>query len=160
MSEIKPDRHFKRVSDIPFKLLEEWGIKGILIDIDNTLASRDKEDFLPDALEWIKQVKKLGYKITVLSNGWARRVKRACQIIGVKQLLPAPILKPLVFGYKLGAKRLGVKVSECVMIGDQLSTDIKGAKKAGLKAILVDPVNPDSDLPWTKFRRRLSKEKK
>ncbi|MEZ4813182.1 MAG: HAD hydrolase-like protein [Caldisericia bacterium] len=47
-----------------------------------------------------------------------------------------------------------------VMIGDQLSTDIKGAKKAGLKAIFVDPVNPNSDLFWTKLRRRLSKEKK
>lgn len=158
MSAIQPDRHFSRVSAIPFELLKEWGIKGILIDIDNTIASRDKEDFLPDAIEWIKNVQERGYKITVLSNGWRKRVKRACEIVGIKQLLPAPILKPLAFGFRWGAKKLGVKVSECVMICDQISTDIKGAKKVGMKAILVDPVNPDSDLPWTKFRRRLAKK--
>lgn len=156
MTVYQPDRCFHQVADIPLELLREWNIKGILLDKDNTIASRDSEDFVPSALEWINSVIDAGFKLALVSNGLPWKVKRACKKIGIPYLVPAPIGKPFPFGFRMGAKRLGVEPAECVMIGDQLFTDVRGAKRAGMRAILVDPIDPNSDMPWTKLIRKLT----
>ncbi|KXB00436.1 hypothetical protein AKJ42_00665 [candidate division MSBL1 archaeon SCGC-AAA261C02] len=46
--------------------------------------------------------------------------------------------KPSPEPFKLAAKKLGLKPSECAMIGDKPFTDIKGAKTAGMKTILLE----------------------
>ncbi|UCD72783.1 MAG: HAD-IA family hydrolase [Candidatus Bathyarchaeota archaeon] len=45
--------------------------------------------------------------------------------------------KPSVFPFKLAASRLGLSCAECVFVGDKPFTDIRGAKKAGMKSILI-----------------------
>lgn len=86
MSVFEPDKNFKRLSDVPFELLKEWGIKAVLLDTDNTIASRDREDFLPDALEWVEMAKNKGYKIAIVSNGLPWRIKKACEVLGIPTL--------------------------------------------------------------------------
>jgi uncharacterized protein len=156
MTAYQPDKCYNKVSDIPFSLLENWRIKAILLDKDNTIASRGSVDYLPSALEWIRDAIDAGFKLALISNGLPWKVKNACRRIGIPYVVPAPIGKPFPFGFRMGARRLGADASECVMIGDQLFTDIQGAKRAGMKAILVNPINPDSDMPWTRFIRRLT----
>jgi putative phosphatase len=159
MNAFEPDKHFHKVSDIPFTLLKSWGVRGILLDIDNTIASRGKDDFSPPTLRWINTAKKEGFKLTVLSNGFPWRIKRACKILEIPCLIPVYAWKPSPRNYIKGASRLGVNAAECVMVGDQPSTDIKGAKLAGMRAILVDPIDPKSDLPWTKIKRWIAGRK-
>lgn len=45
--------------------------------------------------------------------------------------------KPLPFLFNLGMKRLNSKPNETLMIGDRLSTDIKGGQNSGCKTALV-----------------------
>jgi len=45
--------------------------------------------------------------------------------------------KPSQEFYKLAAKSLDVKPNECVMIGDDIESDIKGAQEVGIYSILV-----------------------
>jgi putative hydrolase of the HAD superfamily len=45
--------------------------------------------------------------------------------------------KPSVLPFKLAASRLGLSCAECVFVGDKPFTDIKGARKAGMKSILI-----------------------
>ncbi len=45
--------------------------------------------------------------------------------------------KPSVLPFKLAASRLGLSCSECVFVGDKPFTDIRGAKKAGMKSVLI-----------------------
>ena len=53
-------------------------------------------------------------------------------------------LKPLSFGITTARKRLGLKKSEVVMVGDQLMTDMLAANTAGVRSILVKPlINTD-----------------
>ncbi|MDV3157292.1 MAG: HAD hydrolase-like protein [Candidatus Phytoplasma australasiaticum] len=45
------------------------------------------------------------------------------------------------------------KNHEVVMIGDQLTTDIKGANKLNIMSILVKPLNKSQENLFTKYNR-------
>ena len=64
--------------------------------------------------------------------------------------------KPLTFGYKRAAKRMGESIKNCAIVGDQLLTDILGGNLAGCKTILVGSINSQENLP-TKFVRALER---
>ncbi len=154
MSKLKPDAHFARVSDVPFSLLERFKAKAIFLDTDNTLAPRDSDEYPAKELGWLTQAKQRGYKLCIVSNGRPGRIKRSSKILGIPCFIN-PAFKPLPFGFLKAAKSFGLDPSECVMIGDQLFTDILGANLAGCKSILVDPVDAKTDAPWTKLMRKL-----
>ena len=67
MNILKPTKIYDSVSSINFDDLKTLNIKGILIDIDNTLIDMYKN--VPDKInDWIKKAKELNYKLLVLSN--------------------------------------------------------------------------------------------
>ena len=49
-------------------------------------------------------------------------------------------------GYQKAMEILGTDVNSTIFIGDQLFTDIFGAKNAGLRNILVKPINPKEEI--------------
>ncbi len=149
---LEPNWHFPKVADIPVELIKKLGIKLVFIDVDNTIAPRDSDDFVKSAVEWIETIKKLGVTFAFVSNGMPKRVVRACKILKIKNVYPG--LKPFPFSWWIGLLRFGCKPSRAIMIGDQLPTDILGAHLAGIRAILVDPVDAKSDVKWTRFTRR------
>jgi HAD superfamily phosphatase (TIGR01668 family) len=155
---LEPDWHFPKVADIPIELIKKLRIKLIFIDIDNTIAPRDSDDFDPKAIEWIESVKKLGVIFAFLSNGMPKRVIRAGKLLGIRNVYPG--MKPFPFAHWFGMLRFRSKPSRTLMIGDQLPTDIMGAHLAGIKAILVDPVDAKSDVKWTKFTRKLFRDRR
>lgn len=155
---LKPTWHFQKVADIHFDLIKQLGIKLIFIDIDNTIAPRDSDNFVPSAVTWIETVRKFGVTFAFLSNGMPGRVIRAGKLLGIRNVYPG--LKPLPFGYWFGMLRFRAKPSKTLMIGDQLPTDILGANLAGIRSILVDPVNSETDVGWTKFTRKLFGDKR
>jgi hypothetical protein len=154
MNVFAPTRIFNKISDIPFELLKEWGIKAILFDIDNTIAPSDDDNLCNDAVTWLMKAKELGFKTFIVSNGRPCRVKLASKKLGNIGYIWPSALKPLKFGFLLAAKRLGVSPTECVMIGDQIFTDIKGANLCHMKTILVDPVDPSTDGFFAKRKRK------
>ena len=54
--------------------------------------------------------------------------------------------KPSRRGYERAMERLGTNPGNTVFIGDQLFTDIWGAKNAGLRNILVKPIHPKEEI--------------
>lgn len=65
--------------------------------------------------------------------------------------------KPHGYLYELAMGAYGVSPSECVMVGDNLSTDIAGAERVGMKSIWIgDPEQrrqgPDSVIPTCTVR--------
>lgn len=155
---LEPTWHFEKVADIPVDLIKNLGIKLIFIDIDNTIAPRDSDEFVPSAIAWIETIRNLGVTFAFLSNGMPGRVIRAGKLLGIRNVYPG--LKPLPFSYWFGMLRFHAKPSKTLMIGDQLPTDIMGANLAGIKSILVDPVNSETDVGWTKFTRKLFGDKR
>ena len=64
--------------------------------------------------------------------------------------------KPSRSGYERAMKLMGTTAENTVFIGDQLFTDIYGAKRAGIRNILVSPIHPKEEIQIV-FKRKLEK---
>ena len=54
--------------------------------------------------------------------------------------------KPSVKNYRKAMELLGTDTGNTIFIGDQLFTDVYGAKRAGIRNILVKPIHPKEEI--------------
>ncbi len=133
-----PDFALEKAYDVTVESLKKHGIKVVFVDLDNTLIAWNNPDGTPEMRQWLHDLRDAGIPVVVVSNNKYERVKRAVEQFGIE--FEAFALKPFTFGMNRALKRFDVKPSEVVMIGDQLMTDIRAAKRAGLKSVLVKPL--------------------
>lgn len=148
----RPDAIFNRITDIKPDFFEEKGIKGIILDVDNTLITLDGEK-LDGINEWVKQIKKSGIKIYIASNTLKyNRVKNLANELKLDFTYWS--LKPLKRGLIQGKKYLKLPPNEIAEIGDQFFTDVIGAKRMKMFSILTKPISPEKTL-FGKIKRKL-----
>ncbi len=124
----------------------------IVVDIDNTLLPRDKNLVGPRAMTWIRQLRQQGINVALITNNSGERVKGIIRQTGVGAVMRAA--KPLPFSYKRIVKAMGG--GKILFVGDQLLTDVLGAKISGQKVVLVDSLGGKEHL-ITRFTRQLEK---
>ena len=138
-----PDEYLDSAYVVDYEKLYHQGYRGVLFDIDNTLvphgAPADKR-----ARELFRKLKKLGFSCCLVSNNKKKRVEPFAREVGAEYIEMAA--KPSRRGYERAMERLGTNPGNTVFIGDQLFTDIWGAKNAGLKNILVKPIHPKEEI--------------
>ena len=66
---------FKRVTDITPEILKKLSIKGLILDLDNTLTTHDNPVPANGVMEWLDKMKKNGIKLMIVSNNHPPRVK-------------------------------------------------------------------------------------
>ena len=104
---LKPKIKIHRITDIKTELLSDINIKGLILDVDNTLSTHHG-DVLIDGLEdWLSYIKDSGIKLVIASNSKEKRVKPFAEKIGL-DFVPLSC-KPLPFGYNKACKKLGLK---------------------------------------------------
>lgn len=138
-----PDEIADSAYDINYKELYKNGYRGLLFDIDNTLVEHGA-DANDKAIKLMKELKEIGFKICLISNNSEERVSRFNKEIQVNFIYKAG--KPSPKSYLKGIKLMGTKPSTTVFIGDQLFTDVFGAKLAGLKNYFVKPIGPKEEI--------------
>ncbi|SHO45056.1 YqeG family HAD IIIA-type phosphatase [Anaerocolumna xylanovorans] len=138
-----PDESADSAYSVNYKALYNRGYRGILFDIDNTLVEHGK-DADERAKKLIRNLNELGFKICFISNNSEERVKRFNKDLHQSYVYKAG--KPSKAGYIKGMKTLGTTPPTTVFIGDQLFTDIYGARRAGLKSIFVKPIGKDTEI--------------
>ena len=153
-AQIQPDMRVDGVWDIDLDELSRRGIAGIIVDIDNTIAPWGTYDLSERAAEWLERARNRGFGVCLLTNNHRSRADWFARALG----LPAVCgwVKPWRWGYRRAMHILGTRPDSTVMVGDQLFTDILGAKRLGIHAILVSPLG-DKELPHTRFKRRLER---
>ncbi|KAI0645440.1 HAD hydrolase subfamily IA REG-2-like protein [Trametes meyenii] len=114
-------------------------------------SSRQGYKLYDDSLPTLKKLKDMGLYTGLISNTDARM--RA--VIEDLDLLPQldtillseeeGIEKPSHEIFRRAWKRLGVKASETVHVGDELDCDYHGAKASGLEALLIRRPGPEGD---------------
>lgn len=134
------DAYFDKITDISAEYLKKNEIKGLILDIDNTLIGHNVP--LPDdtILKHLRDFEAAGLKLCVVSNNRYERVKSFCEKIDVKYFV-YDALKPRAKGYSLAAEEMQLSKNEIAAIGDQVFTDVWGAKRAGCFAILTKPLH-------------------
>lgn len=149
-----PDEHVKSIFDIDVNNLQKIGIKGIVIDLDNTLVPWNVRSAPDDVVTWLNELNKSNINVIVFSNNNRERVSFFCQPINKPYIARAK--KPLGRSFRKARKQMGLKKSEMAVIGDQLLTDVFGGNRAGLYTILVQPL-VKTDAPITKFNRNIER---
>lgn len=127
------------LNDISLDELATSGIKALLLDLDNTVAPWGQDDIPQAIYEWLTSAKMRRFKLCILSNSYTHRATKIANRLDAISIAPA--FKPMPFAYLLAMYRLGANSSETIMIGDQLWTDIFGARLLGLRTIRVTPLS-------------------
>ena len=96
MKNLYPSAMADRVYRITPQLLKSWGVRGLILDIDNTLTTHDNP--IPDegVADWLAQNRKEGIQMIVLSNNKPHRVEPFAKILGLDYI--ADGAKPLKKG--------------------------------------------------------------
>lgn len=152
---LKPHIRVASVHEVTPELLSVLGLKGVLVDVDDTLLAARDEHVDDSVYAWFDFLAASSVPVVILSNGSRDRVRAIAARAGVPGLHLAG--KPFAWAFRRGLELLnGVTAAETAMVGDQLFTDILGAKRAGLTTILVRPLSPGK-LPHTRMVRRLER---
>ncbi len=149
---VYPTLYRRRVTDITLQDLEALGVKGLLLDVDNTLTTHGSQELSSEVAAWLRTMQEAGIKLTVVSNSWEWRVAPFAQKIGLRHTSLS--CKPSPIGFWRGVRRMGLKRRECAAVGDQVFTDILGANLGGVPCILLDPIQKETGKPFLQLRRR------
>ena len=155
MSLFFPKVYRRRITDVTAKDLRRLGVSCLLLDVDNTLTTHDAPDLTDEVKEWLAQRQAEGFALVIVSNNRAQRVAPFAEKIGLPYYAHAR--KPLPFGFRAAAKQAGIRREHCVVIGDQLFTDMLGANLAGIPSILLEPIQPETRQKFIVFKRKIEK---
>lgn len=146
-----PDSYFKKVSEISLEYLKENNIKGLILDVDNTLIDYYK-NMSEDTISWANSLKQNGIKMCILSNSNSeKKVKEVANKLEIENYSYFA-MKPFKKGFKDAKKILQLENSEIAVIGDQIFTDVLGANRMKMHSILVEPID-QKDIFITIFKR-------
>ncbi len=150
----KPTYVFDKVGEITPEFLHKKQIKGLLLDLDNTLTTHNNPVPPQSSLDWLDKMRAAGIKLMIVSNNHAPRVTPFAEQLGLEFVSEGK--KPLTFGYTRAIKRLGLEKRNVAAVGDQIFTDVLGSNLKGIRSIFVFPIEPETSLPF-RFKRAIEK---
>lgn len=152
-----PNEVWTKVVDIPKTRLEELhnqGIKVFLLDYDNTIDI-DRATAPSDyALDCINYLEMNGFKCCLVSNAKSSRSSKIADELKLPSVNCAH--KPRTGGVIRATQLMNVKANECVMIGDQVFTDVIAGNLAGCHTIMVEKYQ-QKEVWYVKIKRPFEK---
>jgi HAD superfamily phosphatase (TIGR01668 family) len=130
------------------------GIRGIVVDLDNTVCAYHQPELAPGVAAWVDEAQRRGLRLVLVSNNFSERVAAVGALLDIPVVANA--LKPLPFAFLRALRTLGTPRAETVVIGDQLFTDVLGAKLLGLRTVLTRPL-VGNEFPITRVLRFLER---
>ncbi|MCB7303773.1 YqeG family HAD IIIA-type phosphatase [Bariatricus massiliensis] len=138
-----PDDYKASTYLIDFEDLYHLGYRGLIFDIDNTLVPHGAPaDVRSMAL--FGRLRDIGFDTCLISNNQEPRVKPFAESVKSKYIFNAH--KPSTKNYKKAMELMGTEKDTTIFIGDQLFTDVWGAKRTGIMSILVKPIHPKEEI--------------
>lgn len=138
---------------IDFEMLYQKGYRGVIFDIDNTLvphgAPADER-----AVRLFERLKNIGFDCCLLSNNQYERVAMFNKDVSVHFIENAH--KPSRKNYQKAMELMKTNLDNTLFVGDQLFTDVYGAKRTGIHNILVKPIHPKEEIQIV-LKRKLEK---
>ena len=138
-----PDNEVDTAYEISYEDLFTKGYRGVIFDIDNTLvphgAPADQR-----AIAFFERLHQMGFQTMLLSNNKEPRVKMFADRVESEYIYKAG--KPGKSGYERAMERMRTEPKSTIFVGDQLFTDVWGAKKTGIITYLVKPIHPKEEI--------------
>lgn len=145
-----PKLYLESVKEITLEILNKNNIKGLILDVDNTLIDVDKK--MPNGVkQWVDNLKQNNIKLYIVSNSnHKEKVETVAKILDIPFVYFAK--KPLKSGLEKAKKELNLPNNQIAVVGDQIFTDIIGANRVKMFPILVKPISK-KDIWVTKIKR-------
>ncbi|NOQ38479.1 HAD-IIIA family hydrolase [archaeon] len=168
---------FDNITDNFLNTLKNKGIKAIFLDVDGTITTHYGIKITEEAKQFLIHAKNKGFTLAYITNCDSNRSEIVSQKFGeyvddnifwpgkysnsiwTDWLLNIQNRKPFRQAYLNAAEKLGINIKHCAIIGDQYSTDILGAKRAGIRYTIKINNNLSSNEPKKKrFQRKFENE--
>ncbi|MCK4926854.1 MAG: HAD hydrolase-like protein [Candidatus Aenigmarchaeota archaeon] len=162
---------FYNITDDFLKTLKNNGIEAFLLDVDGTITTHYGTEITEDAKQFLVNAKE-NFTLAYITNCGFDRSEIVSQKFGeyvdknvlwpgkynnsiwTDWLLKIQNRKPFSQAYLNAAKELGINIKHCAIIGDEYSTDILGAKRAGIRYTIKINNNLSSNEPEKKKLQR------
>ncbi len=146
-----PDEYVDSAYGVPFEELYRKGYRGIIFDVDNTLVPHGAP---ADArsISLFERLRAMGFSTCILSNNKEPRVAPFAGQVKSSYIFKGG--KPSVKGYERAMEVMGTGRENTLFIGDQLFTDVWGARRTGLYSILTKPMDSHEEIQIV-FKRYL-----
>lgn len=145
-----PDEYLDSAYEVDYEGLYQRGFRGVIFDIDNTLvphgAPADER-----SIALFERLRRIGLESVLLSNNKEPRVKSFNDKVHSRYLYKAG--KPGREGYRRAMELMGTTPETTFFVGDQLFTDVWGAKRTGVLTYLVKPIHPKEEIQIVLKRR-------
>ncbi len=122
-------------------LLHRYHLKGLVLDVDETLVPISARQASAELLPWVNEVRQIA-KLWLVSNNLSEpRIRRIAEALNLPYITGAG--KPSRRKVRQAVKAMDLPVEQVGMVGDRLFTDVLAGNRLGLFTILVEPmVNP------------------
>ena len=149
-----PDYYFDTFDVASADFLASIGVKGIVLDVDNTLEPYENPVPGAHVLDWFKSLGEHGISAAIVSNNNQERISKFNEKLGIFACSKAK--KPFKKNVLRAMNAMGTDKSNTILMGDQVFTDVWAAHNAGIRAILVPPIKDKRDV-LTRFKRWLER---
>ena len=122
-----PDEYWDSAYSIDFEEMRDKGYRGVLFDIDNTLVPHDAPAD-ERAIGLFARLRELGMAGCLIANHKLPRVEPFAGAVGAQFIENAH--KPRVKSYQKAMDLMGCTKENALFVGDQLFTDVYGAKRS------------------------------
>ena len=141
---IKPDITLEKVNELDSnaidKLKQQYGIEGIILDVDETLR-KDMKSIPKSNQDWIESLRGK-IKIIILSNGIDKDIEQYFKEKDIDYIGFA--CKPIKKNFLRACEKMNLKPEEVLVVGDSLFDDIYGGKRNNMKTALVKRVDDEA----------------
>jgi uncharacterized protein len=150
----KPNLMLESIFQITPAFMLERDLRGLLLDLDNTLIPYKSSEEAPLVSAWAQTLLETGTQLRLVSNAMPQRV----QFWGSRLQLHGVGLasKPWPVAFSKAITQMQLEPHQVGMVGDQLFTDILGGNLAGTFTIMVRPLS-DNALPHTRWARKMER---
>lgn len=138
-----PDEWHDSAYQILYEDYRKKGYAGILFDIDNTLVMHGAPAS-DQAIALFSKLRSLGFQTCLISNNDKERVEPFAKELASAFVFKAG--KPGKAAYLQAMEKMKTTTANTLFVGDQLFTDVWGAKRCGIRALLVKPIDPREEI--------------
>lgn len=138
---LMPYRYVPSVSSLDPDALQGAGIRGVILDLDNTIVPWGAREPAPEVVAWVARLRQLGVRACIVSNNVSGRARTIGEILRLPVIAGAA--KPGPWAFRRAMRIMGTPAAQTALVGDQLFTDVFGGNLLGLRTILVDPLSTE-----------------